>query len=101
MMMMILGYPWVRGQQQPLHTMLLTVRDLLPPKKKAKIVRKTYRLLALVSTSPEELFNRKILLEEYGEAILLAGHYGLDTDSVYRRQWQQSSKSAAAIQDYL
>ena len=72
-----------------------------PPKKKSKVVRRTYRLLALVSTSPEELYNRKILLEEYGEAILLAGHYGLDTDSVYRRQWQQSSKSAAAIQDYL
>ena len=72
-----------------------------PPKKKSKVVRRTYRLLALVSTSPEELYNRKILLEEYGEAIMLAQHYGLDTDSVYRRQWQQSSKSGAAIQDYL
>ena len=69
-----------------------------PPKKKAKVVRRTYRMLALVSTSPEELYNRKILLEEYGEAIMLAQHYGLDTDSVYRRQWQQSNKSAAAIQ---
>ena len=55
-----------------------------PPKKKAKVVRRTYRMLALVSTSPEELYNRKILLEEYGEAIMLAQHYGLDTDSVYR-----------------
>ena len=72
-----------------------------PPKKKSKVVRRTYRLLALVSTSPEELYNRKILLEEYGEAIMLAQHYGLDTDSVYRRQWQQSNKSGAAIQDYL
>jgi len=72
-----------------------------PPRKKAKIVRKTYRMLALVSTSPEELFNRKILLEEYGEAIMLAQHYGLDTDPVYSRQWQQSIKSVAAIHDYL
>ena len=32
---------------------------------------------------------------------MLAQHYGLDTDSVYRRQWQQSNKSGAAIQDYL
>ena len=72
-----------------------------PPKKKSKVVRRTYRMLALVSTTPEELYNRKILLEEYGEAIMLAGHYGLDTDSVYRRQWQQSNKSSAAIQDYL
>ena len=58
-------------------------------------------MLSLVSSSPEELYNRKILLEEYGEAIMLAQHYGLDTDSVYRRQWQQSNKSGAAIQDYL
>ena len=72
-----------------------------PPKKKSKIVRRTYRMLALVSTSPEELYKRKILLEEYGEAIMLAQHYGLDTDSVYRRQWQNSNKSTAAIQDYL
>lgn len=72
-----------------------------PPKKKSKIVRRTYRMLALVSTSPEELYKRKILLEEYGEAIMLAQHYGLDTDSVYRRQWQNSNKSSAAIQDYL
>ena len=57
-----------------------------PPKKKAKIVRKTFRLMALVSTSPEELYARKIGAEEYGEAIMLAQHYGLDTDLVYERQ---------------
>ena len=57
-----------------------------PPKKKAKIVRKTFRLMALVSTSPEELYARKISAEEYGEAIMLAQHYGLDTDLVYERQ---------------
>jgi hypothetical protein len=72
-----------------------------PPKKKAKIVRKTFRLMALVSTSPEELYARKIGAEEYGEAIMLAQHYGLDTDLVYERQWRRSSKSGAAIQDYL
>ena len=57
-----------------------------PPKKKAKIVRKTFRLMALVSTSPRELYARKIGAEEYGEAIMLAQHYGLDTDLVYERQ---------------
>ena len=72
-----------------------------PPKKKAKIVRKTFRLMGLVSTSPEELYSRKIAAEEYGEAILLAQHYGLDTDLVYERQWRRSTKSGAAIQDYL
>ena len=54
-----------------------------------------------MSTSPEEIFTRKILLEEYGEAIMLAQHYGLDSDPVYRRQWQQSNKSMASIHDYL
>ena len=72
-----------------------------PPKKKAKIVRKTFRLMGLVATSPEELYSRKIAAEEYGEAILLAQHYGLDTDLVYERQWRRSTKSGAAIQDYL
>ena len=72
-----------------------------PPRKRARVVRRTFRLLALVSTSPEELFSRKIQLEEYGEALLLAQHYNLDTDRVYSRQWRSSNKSSAAIQDYL
>jgi hypothetical protein len=37
--------------------------------------KQTYRLVALVSTTPEELYTRKIAAEEYGEAILLAQHY--------------------------
>jgi hypothetical protein len=72
-----------------------------PPKKKARVVRKTYRLMGLVSTSPEELYGRKIAAEEYGEAIMLAQHYGLDADLVYERQWRRSAKTGAAIQDYL
>ena len=72
-----------------------------PPKKKSKILRKTFRLIALVSTNPEELYTRKIDCEEYGEAILLAQHYNLNTDPVYERQWRKSNKSVAAIHDYL
>ena len=72
-----------------------------PPKKKSKLIRKTYRMIALVSTNPEELYARKIDAEEYGEAIMLAQHYRLDTDPVYERQWRKSSKSVAAIHDYL
>ena len=41
------------------------------------------------------------MLEEYGEAIMLAQHYNLETDPVYIRQWQNSNKSIAAIHDYL
>ena len=46
-----------------------------PPKKKSKIVRRTYRMIALISTTPDELYARKIENEEYGEAIMLAQHY--------------------------
>ena len=72
-----------------------------PPKKRSKLVVRTYRMLALVSTNPEELYARKIDAEEYGEAIMLAQHYRLDTDPVYERQWRKSVKSVAAIHDYL
>ena len=57
-------------------------------------------VLACYVTSPEELSNRKILLEEYEEAIMLAKHSGLDTDPLYSRQWQQGKKSMASIHDY-
>ena len=41
----------------------------------APTIWQTYRLIALVSTTPEELYSRKIAAEEYGEAIMLAQHY--------------------------
>ncbi|KAK3595169.1 hypothetical protein CHS0354_002768 [Potamilus streckersoni] len=72
-----------------------------PPRKKPKIVNRTYRLVSLKSTTPEELFARKINNEEYGEALALAKAYGLDSDLVYQRQWKKSPVSKAAIQDYL
>jgi hypothetical protein len=37
----------------------------------------TYKLLSLNSTTPEELYARKIEMEEYGEALILAQHYDL------------------------
>ncbi|KAL3866901.1 hypothetical protein ACJMK2_044151 [Sinanodonta woodiana] len=72
-----------------------------PPRKKPKIVNRTYRLVSLKSTTPEELFARKINNEEYGEALALAKAYGLDSDLVYQRQWKKSPVSKASIQDYL
>ncbi len=61
----------------------------------------TYRLLYFQSTSPEELFQKKIDDEEYGEAVILARHFGLDCDRVYVRQWKGSDHSQVAAQDYL
>ncbi len=61
----------------------------------------TYRLLYFQSTSPEELFQKKIEEEEYGEAVVLARHFGLNCDRVYVEQWRASNHSAVAAQDYL
>ncbi|XP_052240269.1 NBAS subunit of NRZ tethering complex-like isoform X2 [Dreissena polymorpha] len=72
-----------------------------PPKKKPKLVNRTYRLVCLKKTTPEELFARKLENEEYGEAKLLAQTYGLDVDLVYQRQWKKAPVDRASIQDYL
>uniref|UniRef100_A0A8K9WR96 NBAS subunit of NRZ tethering complex n=1 Tax=Oncorhynchus mykiss TaxID=8022 RepID=A0A8K9WR96_ONCMY len=72
-----------------------------PPRKRPRTVVKSYRLVSLRSTTPEELYQRKIDNEEYGEALSLAQAYGLDSDLVYQRQWRKSTVSIASIQDYL
>uniref|UniRef100_A0A671NLZ3 Neuroblastoma-amplified sequence N-terminal domain-containing protein n=1 Tax=Sinocyclocheilus anshuiensis TaxID=1608454 RepID=A0A671NLZ3_9TELE len=72
-----------------------------PPRKWPRTVIKNYRLVSLRSTTPEELYQRKIDNEEYGEALSLAQAYGLDSDLVYQRQWRKSTVSIASIQDYL
>ncbi|XP_062267282.1 NBAS subunit of NRZ tethering complex [Platichthys flesus] len=72
-----------------------------PPRKRPRTVVKNYRLVSLRSTTPEELYQRKIDNEEYGEALSLAHAYSLDSDLVYQRQWRKSTVSIASIQDYL
>ncbi|XP_061478724.1 NBAS subunit of NRZ tethering complex isoform X2 [Rhineura floridana] len=72
-----------------------------PPRKRPRTIIKNYRLVNLRSTTPEELYQRKIDNEEYGEALSLAQTYDLDSDLVYQRQWRKSAVSIASIQDYL
>ncbi|XP_041831827.1 neuroblastoma-amplified sequence isoform X2 [Melanotaenia boesemani] len=72
-----------------------------PPRKRPRTVIKNYHLVSLRSTTPEELYQRKIDNEEYGEALSLAQAYNLDSDLVYQRQWRKSTVSIASIQDYL
>ncbi|EDV27064.1 uncharacterized protein TRIADDRAFT_54605 [Trichoplax adhaerens] len=80
----------------------LTESDsFLQQDKAPKVLKRTYRLLCLKSTTPEELYSRKIDQEEYGEALTLAESYGLDSNLVYKRRWQQSKMSIMAIQDFL
>ncbi|XP_045142533.1 neuroblastoma-amplified sequence, partial [Echinops telfairi] len=72
-----------------------------PPRKRPRTITKNYRLISLRSTTPEELYQRKIESEEYEEALSLAHTYGLDTDLVYQRQWRKSAVNIASIQNYL
>ncbi|XP_032209160.1 neuroblastoma-amplified sequence isoform X3 [Mustela erminea] len=72
-----------------------------PPRKRPRTITKNYRLVSLRSTTPEELYQRKIESEEYEEALCLAQTYGLDTDLVYQRQWRKSAVNIASIQNYL
>eukprot|EP00794_Sanderia_malayensis_P009896 gene9896-10909_t len=72
-----------------------------PMAKKIKYLQRTYRLVSLKSTTPEELYSRKIDLEEYGEALDLAKRFKLDTDLVYQRQWSRKPMTVISIKDYL
>ena len=53
------------------------------------------------STTPGELFERKLEAEEYGEALHLARAYKLDSDLVYQKQWRSKPISESTIRDYL
>ncbi|XP_066242241.1 NBAS subunit of NRZ tethering complex [Saccopteryx leptura] len=72
-----------------------------PPRRRPRTITKHYRLVSLRSTTPEELYQRKIESEEYEEALSLAQTYGLDADLVYQRQWRKSAVNIASIQNYL
>ena len=72
-----------------------------PPKKKPKLITKTYRIFSFQSTTPEALFKIKLQNEEFGEALTLAKMFNLDADLVYMRQWRKYPVSNATIQDYL
>ncbi|KAK0092818.1 hypothetical protein PV326_000527 [Microctonus aethiopoides] len=87
-----------------LRIVLYSITDIetfQPKRKKSKIVQRTYRILGMKSTTPEELYSRKIDIEEYDEALTLANAYKLDTDLVYQTQWRKSSFSLQAIQEHL
>ncbi|KAG8254248.1 hypothetical protein J6590_011945 [Homalodisca vitripennis] len=72
-----------------------------PKRKKAKVQRRTFRLLGIKSTTPDELFSRKIDAGEFDEALQLAHMYNLDTDRVRQSQWRNSPVSEDTIRDYL
>ncbi|XP_045511446.1 neuroblastoma-amplified sequence-like isoform X1 [Colias croceus] len=72
-----------------------------PKPKKITIASRVYRLLGVKSTTPTELFSRKIESGKYSEALTLAEAFGLDSDLVYQQQWRKNPVSTDAIQNYL
>ena len=66
-----------------------------------RILKRKFSILHIKSTTPEELFERKLNSEEYGEALQLAKSYNLDSDLVYQRQWRSKPITKNTISDYL
>ncbi|KAL0278174.1 UNVERIFIED_CONTAM: hypothetical protein PYX00_000069 [Menopon gallinae] len=72
-----------------------------PKRKTPRITQRTYRLLAIKRTTPEELYARKIKFEDYDSALLLAQTYNLDCDLVYQKQWRSSTVNKESIYNFL
>ncbi|XP_063357979.1 NBAS subunit of NRZ tethering complex-like [Cydia amplana] len=72
-----------------------------PRPRRVTVVARVYRLLGVRSTTPQELFSRKIESGNYSEALALAEEFALDSDLVYQQQWRKNTVSTDAIQKYL
>ncbi|XP_063617124.1 NBAS subunit of NRZ tethering complex-like [Cydia splendana] len=72
-----------------------------PRPRRVTVVARVYRLLGVRSTTPQELFSRKIESGNYTEALALAEEFALDSDLVYQQQWRKNTVSTDAIQKYL
>ncbi|KAF6217296.1 hypothetical protein GE061_001650 [Apolygus lucorum] len=72
-----------------------------PKKKSVKVIQKIYRMIGVKSTTPEELFWRKIDSNEYSGALELAEEFGLNSDEVYKKLWRTSAVSSISITDNL
>lgn len=85
-------------------TVLYAITDIetfQPKPKRITVMSRVYRLLGVKSTTPNELFSRKIESGNYKEALTLAETFNLDSDLVYQQQWRKNPVSTDAIQKYL
>lgn len=85
-------------------SIIYTITDIetfQPKPKRITVVSRVYRLLGVKSTTPAELFSRKIESGNYAEALNLAEEFNLDSDLVYQQQWRKNPVSTEAIQKYL
>lgn len=72
-----------------------------PKPRRITVVSRVYRLLGVKSTTPTQLFSRKIESGNYNDALALAETFDLDSDLVYQQQWRKNPVSTDAIQKYL
>ncbi|KAI8438011.1 hypothetical protein MSG28_010669, partial [Choristoneura fumiferana] len=87
-----------------LKSVLFAITDMeafQPRPRRVTVVSRVYRLLGVRSTTPEDLFSRKIESGNYAEALSLAETFSLDSDLVYQQQWRKNPVSTDAIQKYL
>ncbi|XP_028160946.1 neuroblastoma-amplified sequence-like [Ostrinia furnacalis] len=87
-----------------LKSVLYAITDMetfQPKPRRITVVSRIYRLLGVKSTTPTELFSRKIESGSYSEALTLAETFKLDSDLVYQQQWRKNPVSTDAIQKYL
>nr|XP_026492571.1 neuroblastoma-amplified sequence-like [Vanessa tameamea] len=87
-----------------LKSVLYAITDIetfQPKPKKITVVSRIYRLLGVKSTTPMELFSRKIESGNYTEALSLAETFDLDSDLVYQQHWRKNPVSTDAIHNYL
>eukprot|EP01116_Phalansterium_solitarium_P023335 TRINITY_DN8107_c1_g1_i1.p1 TRINITY_DN8107_c1_g1~~TRINITY_DN8107_c1_g1_i1.p1 ORF type:complete len:2417 (-),score=769.50 TRINITY_DN8107_c1_g1_i1:100-7350(-) len=88
---------------------LFSIDDELFPRKfsfggrprQRQATQRVYRLHCFKSTTPLELFHRKVAEKDFGVALALAKKYGLDTDLIYQTQWLDAEVSKERISDYL
>lgn len=81
---------------------LITDIEKYEPKRKAmKFVQRTFRLLGVKMTTPEELFERYLKSEDFEKAFEICEEYGLDVMKVYMRQWRTSEVNEFSIHQYL
>ncbi|XP_075977524.1 NBAS subunit of NRZ tethering complex-like [Anticarsia gemmatalis] len=81
--------------------MITDMETFQPKPRRITVVSRVYRLLGVKSTTPTELFSRKIESGSYTEALTLAETFDLDSDLVYQQQWRKNPVSTEAIQKYL
>ncbi|XP_053611454.1 NBAS subunit of NRZ tethering complex-like isoform X2 [Plodia interpunctella] len=105
----------VKAESEPEETVYTAMKELLkwmlysitdmetlqPRARRVRVRARALRLLALRSSTPADLFCRKIESGNYTEALALAEAYNLDSDLVYQQQWRKNPVSSDAIEKYL